>query len=102
MCTSINEVMCHGIPDSRPLQDGDIVNIDVTVFLNVRDPASDPPDHPAVTAARAYTLLLGSVAAFARHIRPSVGQGPLPPCPPASLCLLGSRQAGRAGWTAVS
>jgi len=36
VCTSINEVMCHGIPDSRPLQDGDIVNIDVTVFLNVR------------------------------------------------------------------
>ena len=36
MCTSINECMCHGIPDSRPLQDGDIVNIDVTVYLNVR------------------------------------------------------------------
>jgi len=29
-CTSINEVICHGIPDSRPLQDGDICNIDVT------------------------------------------------------------------------
>ena len=36
MCTSINECMCHGIPDSRPLRDGDIVNIDVTVYLNVR------------------------------------------------------------------
>jgi methionyl aminopeptidase len=35
VCTSINECICHGIPDSRPLQDGDIVNIDVTVFLNV-------------------------------------------------------------------
>jgi methionyl aminopeptidase len=31
-CTSINEVMCHGIPDSSILQDGDIVNIDVTIF----------------------------------------------------------------------
>ena len=29
-CTSVNEVICHGIPDSRPLQDGDICNIDVT------------------------------------------------------------------------
>lgn len=34
VCTSINECICHGIPDSRPLQDGDIVNIDVTVFLD--------------------------------------------------------------------
>lgn len=34
VCTSVNEVMCHGIPDSRQLQDGDIVNIDVTVYLN--------------------------------------------------------------------
>ena len=28
----MNEVICHGIPDSRPLQDGDILNIDITVF----------------------------------------------------------------------
>ena len=34
ICTSVNEVICHGIPDSRPLADGDIVNIDVTVFLD--------------------------------------------------------------------
>jgi methionyl aminopeptidase len=33
VCTSVNEVICHGIPDSRPLADGDIVNIDVTIFL---------------------------------------------------------------------
>eukprot|EP00116_Pleurobrachia_bachei_P003211 sb/3463473/ len=31
-CTSVNEVICHGIPDQRPLEDGDIVNIDITVF----------------------------------------------------------------------
>lgn len=31
-CTSVNEVICHGIPDCRPLQDGDIVNIDITVY----------------------------------------------------------------------
>ena len=32
LCTSVNEVICHGIPDDRPLQDGDIVNLDVTAF----------------------------------------------------------------------
>ncbi len=31
-CTSLNEVICHGIPDSTVVQDGDIVNIDVTAF----------------------------------------------------------------------
>ncbi|XP_057980012.1 methionine aminopeptidase 1A isoform X2 [Malania oleifera] len=31
-CTSVNEVICHGIPDARKLEDGDIVNIDVTVY----------------------------------------------------------------------
>ena len=33
LCTSVNEVICHGIPDDRPLGDGDIVNIDITVFI---------------------------------------------------------------------
>ena len=34
VCTSVNEVICHGIPDRRPLRAGDIVNVDVSVFLN--------------------------------------------------------------------
>lgn len=34
VCTSVNEIICHGIPDSRKLENGDIVNLDVTVFLN--------------------------------------------------------------------
>jgi len=33
LCTSVNEVICHGIPDDRPLQDGDIVNIDITAYI---------------------------------------------------------------------
>ena len=33
-CTSVNEVICHGIPDKRPLEDGDIINIDITVYLD--------------------------------------------------------------------
>jgi methionyl aminopeptidase len=34
LCTSVNEVICHGIPDSRPLEDGDIVKIDLTAFVD--------------------------------------------------------------------
>ena len=34
VCTSVNEVICHGIPDTRPLEDGDIVNIDVTAYIH--------------------------------------------------------------------
>jgi methionyl aminopeptidase len=34
ICTSVNEIICHGIPDDRPLRDGDIVNIDVTAYID--------------------------------------------------------------------
>ncbi|UAL31886.1 type I methionyl aminopeptidase [Nocardioides rotundus] len=34
LCSSVNEVICHGIPDSRVIEDGDIVNIDITAFLD--------------------------------------------------------------------
>jgi methionyl aminopeptidase len=33
-CTSINHVVCHGIPSDKPLKDGDIVNVDVTLILD--------------------------------------------------------------------
>ena len=33
LCSSVNEVICHGIPDDRPLEDGDIVNIDITAYI---------------------------------------------------------------------
>jgi methionyl aminopeptidase len=34
ICTSINEVICHGIPDGRPLKEGDIINIDVSAIVD--------------------------------------------------------------------
>ena len=34
LCTSVNEVICHGIPDSTVIEDGDIVNIDVTAYID--------------------------------------------------------------------
>ena len=33
-CTSINQVVCHGIPNDKPLKEGDIVNIDVTIIID--------------------------------------------------------------------
>jgi methionyl aminopeptidase len=33
-CTSINHVVCHGIPGDKPLKEGDVINIDVTLILN--------------------------------------------------------------------
>jgi methionyl aminopeptidase len=33
-CTSLNEVICHGIPDDTVLEDGDIINVDITAFKN--------------------------------------------------------------------
>ncbi len=34
LCTSVNEVVCHGIPDDTPLQDGDLVKLDVTAYVD--------------------------------------------------------------------
>ncbi len=34
LCTSLNEVICHGIPDSTVIQDGDICNIDITAYIH--------------------------------------------------------------------
>jgi methionyl aminopeptidase len=33
LCTSLNEVICHGIPDSTVIEDGDICNIDITAYI---------------------------------------------------------------------
>jgi len=57
ICTSINEVVCHGIPDRRRiLKDGDIVNIDVTVLLD------------GYHGDTSRTFLVGNVAAETRRL----------------------------------
>ena len=56
VCTSVNEVICHGIPDSRPLADGDIVNIDVTIFLD------------GVHGDTSVTVLVGDVDDHSRRL----------------------------------
>jgi methionyl aminopeptidase len=57
VCTSVNEVICHGIPDSRPLKEGDIVNIDVTVYLNVSAACAGAPR--AGAPSRAVDCVIG-------------------------------------------
>jgi methionyl aminopeptidase len=56
VCTSVNEIVCHGIPDSRKLLDGDIVNIDVTVF------------YEGVHGDTSVTFLVGEVDEASRHL----------------------------------
>ncbi|ATB35103.1 methionine aminopeptidase [Cystobacter fuscus] len=56
LCTSVNEVICHGIPDSRPLEDGDIINLDITIFLD------------GVHGDCSATYLIGNVDAESRRL----------------------------------
>jgi methionyl aminopeptidase len=56
LCTSVNEVICHGIPDSRALSDGDIVNLDVTVY------------HDGVHGDTNATFLVGQVDDDSRRL----------------------------------
>ena len=56
VCTSVNEVICHGIPDSRRLASGDIVNIDVTVYRE------------GVHGDTSVTLMIGDVDEHSRRL----------------------------------
>ncbi|CAN5120851.1 type I methionyl aminopeptidase [soil metagenome] len=66
-CTSLNEVVCHGIPDDTVLVDGDIVNIDITAF------------HDGMHGDLNQTFLVGEVAADVRalveHTREALERG---------------------------
>jgi len=69
-CTSVNEIICHGIPDSRPLEDGDIVNLDVSSYLNgVHADLNEtvfvgrPSDESVRLVHCAYQCLMDAIAA---------------------------------------
>ena len=79
VCTSVNEVVCHGIPGSQVLQDGDIVNVDVTSYYPARDgfhgdtsatfyvgEVSEEARHVTETSRRSLELALGVVREGAR------------------------------------
>lgn len=56
ICTSINEVVCHGIPNTRPLKDGDIVNVDITTIVN------------GWYGDQSETFMIGNVSSSARRL----------------------------------
>ncbi len=73
LCTSVHEVVAHGIPDDRPLRIGEIVNCDVTIYLDgmhgdcsrtvvVGDPAAADPATVELVAVTAAALALGVAA----------------------------------------
>ncbi len=67
LCTSVNEVICHGIPDDRPLRDGEIVNVDITAYIG------------GVHGDTNATFLVGDVspeaAALVDHTREALNRG---------------------------
>jgi len=56
VCTSINEVVCHGIPDAQVLKNGDIINVDITTF------------HNGFHGDTSATFYIGTPSADARHV----------------------------------
>ncbi len=70
LCTSVNEVICHGIPDSRVVEDGDIVNVDITAFLdgvhgdtNATFLAGDVAEETRLLVERTETALRRAISA---------------------------------------
>ena len=72
LCTSINEVICHGIPDSTVLNDGDIVNIDITAFIggvhgdtNATFLAGDVDEESRLLVERTHEAMMRGIKAVA-------------------------------------
>lgn len=69
-CTSLNEVICHGIPDSTVIEDGDIVNIDVTAYLggvhgdtNATFPAGNVSEEDRLLVERTHEAMMRGIRA---------------------------------------
>lgn len=70
ICTSINEVICHGIPDSRPLEEGDIINLDVTAYkdgvhgdTNAMFYVGEVDEESRLLCERTYTSMMRGIKA---------------------------------------
>ncbi len=70
LCTSVNEVVCHGIPDSRPLVEGDIVNIDITAYVggvhgdtNATFPVGEVDEESALLVERTREAMMRGIKA---------------------------------------
>jgi methionyl aminopeptidase len=72
LCTSLNEVICHGIPDDTVIADGDIVNIDITAYLdgvhgdtNATFLAGDVDEESRLLVERTHEALMRGIRAVA-------------------------------------
>ena len=72
LCTSLNEVICHGIPDDTVVSDGDIVNVDITGFLNgvhgdtnATFLAGDVDEESALLVERTHEAMMRGIKAVA-------------------------------------
>ncbi|WP_027346435.1 type I methionyl aminopeptidase [Hamadaea tsunoensis] len=68
-CTSLNEVICHGIPDSTVLEDGDIINVDVTAYKDGVHGDTDATFCVGETAEEARLLVERTHEAMMRGIK---------------------------------
>ena len=76
LCTSLNEVICHGIPDDTVVNDGDIVNIDITAFIggvhgdtNATFCAGDVDEASRLLVERTHEAMMRGIRAVARAAR---------------------------------
>jgi methionyl aminopeptidase len=72
LCTSLNEVICHGIPDDTVVRDGDIVNIDITAFIggvhgdtNATFLAGDVDEESRLLVERTHESMMRGIKAVA-------------------------------------
>jgi methionyl aminopeptidase len=72
MCTSLNEVICHGIPDDTVIADGDIVNVDITAYIggvhgdtNATFLAGDVPEESRLLVERTHEATMRGIRAVA-------------------------------------
>jgi methionyl aminopeptidase len=72
LCTSLNEVICHGIPDDTVVADGDIVNIDITAYIggvhgdtNATFLAGDVPEESRLLVERTHEAMMRGIRAVA-------------------------------------
>ncbi|MEU3846058.1 type I methionyl aminopeptidase [Micrococcus terreus] len=70
ICTSLNEVICHGIPDSTVLEDGDIINLDITAYLdghhgdhNMTFPVGTVDEESALLIERTHEAMMRGIKA---------------------------------------
>lgn len=73
-CTSLNEVVCHGIPDSTVIEDGDLVKIDVTAYLDGVH-GDTCATYPAGDVAEEHWLLMERTAEALRRAIKAVAPG---------------------------